>query len=78
MMPFNDEAFQWQLRDITRKELHVILYILKSINRYITSDIFTFLLGTSESMSPGRGQGYWSFYRQDYTPPLNVYRIATR
>lgn len=28
--------------------------------------------------SLGRGQPYWSSYRYDFTPPLNVYRIARR
>ncbi|XP_001636404.2 transmembrane protein 209 isoform X2 [Nematostella vectensis] len=31
-----------------------------------------------ESITPGRGTSYWSPYRQDYTPPLGVYRIARR
>ncbi|XP_074609702.1 transmembrane protein 209-like isoform X1 [Acropora palmata] len=28
--------------------------------------------------SLGRGQAYWSSHRYDFTPPLNVYRIARR
>ncbi|XP_068760349.1 transmembrane protein 209-like [Montipora capricornis] len=35
-------------------------------------------VSTPDAVSLGRGQAHWSGYRYDYTPPLNVYRIARR
>ncbi|KAL9960685.1 hypothetical protein ACROYT_G034171 [Oculina patagonica] len=35
-------------------------------------------VASPDALSSGRGQTYWSGYRLDFTPPLNVYRIARR
>ncbi|XP_073229325.1 transmembrane protein 209-like [Porites lutea] len=35
-------------------------------------------VSSPDALSVGRSQQYWSGYRYDFTPPLNVYRIARR
>ncbi|RMX50530.1 hypothetical protein pdam_00022341 [Pocillopora damicornis] len=35
-------------------------------------------VASSDALTPGRGQSFWSGYRHDFTPPLSVYRIARR
>ena len=49
-------------------------------NKYgISSFFFNFLpVSSPDALSVGRSQQYWSGYRYDFTPPLNVYRIARR
>lgn len=57
----------------------IVTYSSQCTCTCISSFFFNFLpVSSPDALSVGRSQQYWSGYRYDFTPPLNVYRIARR
>ena len=57
----------------------IVTYSSQRTCTCISSFFLNFLpVSSPDALSVGRSQQYWSGYRYDFTPLLNVYRIARR